>query len=382
VLTGLFLGAGASVELGMPLVWDLTRKLREWLTIEKLYAFNRQAAARGDAYPEFIVQELADALSSLDMHYESILGLFEVQSIRVGPHKQLYHGMYAWLVQMVYGILYLDQLSGQAAIEAAGAYAEGLERLTGISHPLWIFSLNHDVISECLAALRAVPLHTGFNAKIILPRRDGSGRQIGELTGEVITGDEIERGRMFFAQPGTDGINLLKIHGGLDVFTFREGKDLFRLLPNEATVASIISTLRAANEELLYVIPEQGYRIVRPTNEIAYADADGKMQFLRRSLLAGAFKFDKRSQQALPYRMLDIFKSNLNYVSHLICVGYGFGDIHINTIIREWLEFSRERRLEIVAPKVPSYPSFLLHLLPQLHKVESKAMEYIAAYAS
>jgi hypothetical protein len=47
----------------MPLVWDLTRKLKEWLTIEKLYAFNRQAAARGDAYPEFMVDELANALA-------------------------------------------------------------------------------------------------------------------------------------------------------------------------------------------------------------------------------------------------------------------------------------------------------------------------------
>jgi hypothetical protein len=31
-LTGLFLGAGASYEVGMPLVWELTEELFRWLT--------------------------------------------------------------------------------------------------------------------------------------------------------------------------------------------------------------------------------------------------------------------------------------------------------------------------------------------------------------
>jgi hypothetical protein len=32
--TGLFLGAGASFEAGMPLVWDLTAQIKAWLTPE------------------------------------------------------------------------------------------------------------------------------------------------------------------------------------------------------------------------------------------------------------------------------------------------------------------------------------------------------------
>ena len=380
-LTGLFLGAGASVELGMPLVWDLTKELRDWLTVEKLRGFNRLAAARGGAYPEFIVDELAEALTAPEMHYESILGHFEVESVRCRSHSQAYHGMYGWLVQMVYAILYLHQINSETTIKGASSYANGLAGLARKSRPLWIFSLNHDLIAECLAAIAGIPIHFGFTSKISLPRRDLSGKHIGELMGEVITGDELENRGMSFTQPGSEGINLLKIHGALDIFTFREGRDLFRLLPEKTSVSGIISALRIANEELLYVIPEQGNRIVRPTNEIAYADAEGRMQFLRRSLLAGAFKFDKRRQQVLPYRMLDIFKSNLNYASHLICVGYSFGDIHVNTIIREWLEFSRQRRLEIVAPQFDTLPSFLLHLLPQITKAESKAVDYIAAFA-
>jgi hypothetical protein len=37
---GLFLGAGASVEVGMPLVWELTEELKGWLTPETLRELN------------------------------------------------------------------------------------------------------------------------------------------------------------------------------------------------------------------------------------------------------------------------------------------------------------------------------------------------------
>jgi hypothetical protein len=39
-LTGLFLGAGASYEAGMPLVWELTAEIRNWLTADKLRELN------------------------------------------------------------------------------------------------------------------------------------------------------------------------------------------------------------------------------------------------------------------------------------------------------------------------------------------------------
>jgi hypothetical protein len=41
MLTGLFLGAGASYEVAMPLVWELTNEIKAWLTPDKLRALNR-----------------------------------------------------------------------------------------------------------------------------------------------------------------------------------------------------------------------------------------------------------------------------------------------------------------------------------------------------
>jgi hypothetical protein len=116
---------------------------------------------------------------------------------------------------------------------------------------------------------------------------------------------------------------------------------------------------------------------VRTTNEITYADDAGEMQFLRRTLLAGAFKFDVYGSQVLPKSMLKHFKQNINFVSDLVCIGYGFGDYHINTILRGWLEFSADRHLEIVSPVPQEISNFLQHLLLQISVTQSTATNYL-----
>jgi len=136
-----------------------------------------------------------------------------------------------------------------------------------------------------------------------------------------------------------------------------------RLLPQEFEplgpgVRGVIGALKAANEDLFYLDQGERERIV---NEITYTDENGVLQFLRRSLLAGAFKFDKRVSQVLPYVLMGQFRTCINYVSKLICIGYRFGDVHINDVIRHWLESTGNRRIEIVGPAA-SVPPLLLHL--------------------
>lgn len=375
MLTGLFLGAGASYEVGMPLVWELTSEIKAWLTPDKLRTLNRGWRAQGGGNSEKAIDELVALLEREDMHYESILGSLETQFRRHTPGSQEFHGLYAWLVELVYHILYLRHLNNVPKIKRNLSCLEGIVALAKQHKPLWVFSLNHDLVVECLAAERAIPVNAGFSSvRKVLPRRDSAGRQIGELTAEVLGATELQRGLPFF-RPGTHGINLLKIHGGLDIFTFDNGENLLRFLPLDCRTEGVIESLRIANEELRYVDARSG-RLAKATNEIAYADDQGEMQFLRRTLLAGAFKFDDRHRQVLPKQMLTHFRSNLNFVSRLLCVGYGFGDAHINSVMREWLEFSPTRTLEIVAPKLTTLPPSLLHLARQVTVVDAAASTY------
>jgi len=374
---GLFVGAGASCEIGMPLVSELTSALKSWLTPDETRGFNESWRSQGEGYSNAVIDDFVAVLREPQMHYESILGYLETRFHPAAPLRQEYYALYSWLVEVVYYIFYLRHINNVDYIARNLHYLEGIQRLASETSPLWIFSLNHDLLIECLAAHYKIPLNCGFGCGLVkLPKRDKTGAKVGDLTAESLTADQLERGMVFFP-PCTPGINLLKIHGSLDTFTFREGQDLLKLVPTESSVSGVITALRSANEELLYVdarVPHPA----RTINEITYADEVGEMQFLRRSLLAGAFKFDNRFSQVLPFRILDNFKSCIERVSKLVCIGYGFGDAHINGIIRTWLERSTDRQLEIVSPKT-EIPSFLLHLTRQITPRDSKATDYIDA---
>ncbi len=378
-LTGLFLGAGASCELGLPLVWELTRELKDWLTPSKLRSFNAGWRLQGGGHPDSVVEQLVRLLGMPALHYESILGNLEVHARRPEQNSehQEYGHLYAWLIEVVYMMLYLKH---NARFANEVSRLNGIARLAAKNKPLWIFSVNHDLAIECLCAMHSIVLNCGFSPSALkLPKRNAQGARTGELSVEVLTEEQIDRTGIPFFQPGHEGINLLKIHGSMDVFAFRDGKDLLRILPEDSSAAGILRALKSSNEELVYVHPNAIGGKAKTTNEITYADDAGEMQFLRRTLLSGAFKFDGRRDQVMPKKMLQHFKAHLNYLSRLACVGYGFGDAHINNVFREWLEFTDARRLEIVGPGMTSVPSALLHLAPQIDLVDSKAGAYFDA---
>ena len=380
-LTGLFLGAGASYEAGMPLVWELTRELKRWLTPEKLRELNQGWRKQGGGKPDEVIESFIGVLVRPDLHYEALLGYLETQYQRHQTYQQEFHGLYSWLVEMIYHLLYFRHVKNSTFFDGNLPLYAGIRTLAEKNAPLWIFSLNHDLIVEALAAKFEIPLHSGFSNKIIsLPRRDKSGKKIGDLRAQVLSEEEL-KGAFYYPNPGERGIYLLKIHGALDVFAYRDGKDLMKLLPNENTVESLLDALRAVNEEVFYPDPRTPNGRVNTINEITYADESGKMQFLRRSLLAGAYKFDKRSSQVLPNVLLTRFATRINSVTKLVCIGYGFADLHINAIIRQWLEFTSTRQLEIVNPGITEIPAFLLHLAPQVEIIPSGATEYFDSIA-
>lgn len=377
-LTGLFLGAGASYEAGMPLVWELTTELKNWLTAEKLRSLNAGWRLQGNGFPDRIIDDLISVLERPDTHYEAILGYLETQYMRQHSLAQQYHGLYSWLVEMVYYLLYYRQINNSPYFEKNLPFYDGLKALANQNTPLWVFSLNHDVMVELLAARLSIPVHSGFGpATLTLPRRDAQGVKIGEIKAQVLQKDEIENGPLNFPNPLQPGIYLLKIHGALDVFVFNDGHQILKLVADGSKPADIIEVLRAANEELIYIYNGIASEKIKATNEIAFADDTGEMQFLRRILLAGAYKFHDRKDQVLPKQFLKHFRSNINFVSKLIIIGYGFGDLHINQVMREWLEFSDGRSIEIVSPAQTDIPSFLSHLSPQVTLVQSTATDYL-----
>jgi hypothetical protein len=221
----------------------------------------------------------------------------QTQSRRHRTLRQDYYNLYSWLVELVYRLLYYRQINNSVYLARHISRYDGLRSLVEANRTLWVFSLNYDVMIEAIAARLSIPLYGGFSSKTItLPRRDKGGVKTGELNAEVLTREEIEKGPLYLPNQLQHGIYLLKIHGSLDIFAFNEGQDLLKIKPLASSFDGGIAALRAANEDLLYATPAWSGGQVKTTNEIAYADDEGEMQFPRRSLLAGACKFDGRDQ--------------------------------------------------------------------------------------
>ncbi len=325
-----------------------------------------------------VIEDVIPVLERPDLHYEAILGYVETQFRRQRSLAQDYHGFYSWLVELVYMLLYYRQVNNNAFFANSLPFYDGLRGLVIENEPLWVFFLNHDLIVEMIVARLGLPLYCGFSSKTVaLPRRNARGEKTGEIRAEVLTKHELEHAAMYFPNPFKPGIYLHKLHGSLDIFTFNNGDDLLRLLPDGKGVEAVSRVLRAANEELLYLLPGAPGGKAKALNEIAYADETGEMQFLRRTLLAGAYKFDEVKAQTLPKSTFRHFGANINFVTTLVCIGYGFGDLHINSVLAKWLEFSAARRLEIVSPQANGVPSFLLHVAPQVSVVQSTCTDYL-----
>jgi hypothetical protein len=70
---GLLLGAGASVDFGLPMVGQVTSKLRDCLTEEKLWSIQMAALARNDGYPNEIVYEVLNILKRIETDCSTLL---------------------------------------------------------------------------------------------------------------------------------------------------------------------------------------------------------------------------------------------------------------------------------------------------------------------
>jgi len=371
---GLLLGAGASCEIGMPLVWQLSEELRRGIQLADLRALNRDIwLPRGDGYPLSVVEEVYSMLDHPDVHYEALLGYLEAQQLRGNENLQHYHGLRLRLIEIVYHILLSRHLKAPDPSKDARRLF-GIAALARTAKPLWVFSLNHDMFVEMMAAEFRVVLNTGFEETFLtIPTTPG---QRG-VRARVMSADEINQNRWRFLAPGDDGINLLKIHGSLDMFAaFRSPDDLLRIEPElDKGAAGVLAPLRLLNEHVGANLP------FHFTNGLVYEDAGGALQFLKRSIVSGVFKFiPERSEQVLPPAWMNWFRNYLAQVNTLAVVGYGLGDIHINTVLREWLEIAAHRTVQIVSPDIKAIPAPFLHLAPQVTLVRAKAIEYFSQF--
>jgi len=369
----------------MPLRSEINAELLTWLSPASLRRLNATWRSRGAGHPDEVIEDVARFFTEDELDYEALLDHLEsryLDDARPG-FAESYHAMYAYLAQIVSQLLYRRQVEHRDSYREGLQYFEGIVPLARNNRPLWIFSLNHDVLIECIAALFGIEINCGFSQRTIsLPCRNDDGKTIATLQAETLTDAEMASGKLPFCVPGWPGINLLKLHGALDVFVLGDSRDLIRLKPHDETFDAIIDALQIANEGLL--TPTLTTRLAPDplaiTNQIPYIDRNGQPRLLGRTLRASAARLTDPFPQLIQRRRLEYFRGSLTKVDRLVAIGYGMGDVEVNEIVREWLESARHRRLEIVVPGAQQVSPFLQRLADQVELSPASATTYLERF--
>ncbi|MDG4720030.1 MULTISPECIES: hypothetical protein [Thalassospira] len=375
---GMFLGAGASYDFGLPLVWDITNEIRDWLTPNKLNDLNEHWKKCGEGRKNQTIEITSKLLTNSELHYEQIIGALEVEIGRTHNNKDLFqdlHHMRSWLVELVSILLIFRQVKNEKYIKNTLDLYYRFQKFLDVDYPFWIFTSNHDLNIEILASHYNITYKTGFyNRGMSIPLIQNEYKNHSRIKFDEFNCDKFHQEPLNFMNNINDrGINLFKIHGALDIFLYDDNKKYLKINFDECTnYRHIISLLREINL-LIATIPD-----FKCTNEIAFFDDQKTLQFLRRSVLTGMHKFEDRASQSIPSEILPLFKRHLGYVDELFVIGYGFGDTHINQTFREWISKSSNKKLIIVNPRITSIPEDFKIYVGQTKIIQESFLEFLA----
>lgn len=352
---GFLLGAGASYELGLPLVDELTIEFKRALFRTK----NKQYYV----VPKEIDSVVYSLLTDKHLYYEDIIGRIEVETQRCRANKELHQKWHEVLARYLEAIFYLlieRHYKNRTFIKEHLYLLEPLKEYCS-DNPLWIFSLNHDLLIEIIAKYLEVPIKYGFQESIYF----------NGFTFEKLSKENMRKNRFSFFQKG-GGINLIKLHGSLDIFVQGDERNYLKLVNTGSDLTGIIDDINNLLKD--DASTKDG---VKCTNEITYYDDDNILQFLRMTIMSGKHKYSSRISHTMDDWFFRIYKGHINYVQKLFSIGYSFQDLHVNAVLYDWLSFSAERKLIIVNPHIKDIPSSFRHIMDQIEIINLGFLEFL-----
>lgn len=365
-MKALFLGAGASYECGMPLVWEFTNILR--MNVLKrldthLFDFRKDPTFR----PQF-----ESILSNPSLHYEQMVGELEAIYLARGPYSEIARSTLLQLVDCVQILLLEDQM------HTTKIFSEKVKDYVGIKilidqHPcLHVFSLNHDINFEEICTYHGVQYRDGFF-------NNGGERYSNIAHFNTLTKEQMESGDLNFFGVAEKGLNLIKLHGSLDIFAVEDKNLYLKCTPSKSDgVGAYLQEIVRAEKHSHEVCARMQSRTVRELNVL---DINGELQFLRRSLLSGAHKFQGAFDQIAPLAFFNEFKKRMALVTELDVIGYGFGDSHINIVLAQWLN-EKNRLINIYDPHRKITPFELGNNGGKINVINGGLTTYFSSYGS
>jgi hypothetical protein len=356
---GLFLGAGASVECGMPLVWEFTETLSKNILSRldiKLFNFHDDIE---------IKSKFISIFENKSLHYEEMVKELENWKLQSRKDSEVVDGLIKQVTECIQLLLLETQENCLPKMKLKFENYFGLESLLQNQSKIEIFSLNHDLIIEELCSFYKIDLKDGFYSG-----REHGYKNLGEF--RSINKDELTNKKLDFFEENEVGVNLLKLHGSFDIFAI-DDKNSYLKSVGDGSFGSFVSAIRNIESESLAVCQKMK---TRGTNELFVNDSNGELQFLRRSLLSGGHKFKDTFEQIAPISLFEAFKKRINKVQELVVIGYGFGDEHVNDVLLKWME-NAQSVLTICNPYCDEIPEFLNGFQSQVKIVKKGMTDYL-----
>jgi hypothetical protein len=355
---GVFLGAGASYEAGMPLVWEFSNTLRKNVLNRldsKLFNFGSELSLKS-----FLINVLSDE----SKHYEEVVGELEQLYINKRANSSPVHGVLIQLIECIQILFLEEQMNTLNLLGEAVKDYYGLVDIIAEQGLLNVFSLNHDIVFEEICDYYDIPYRDGFFNLEHNYKNTANFR--------VVTKEQLESSQINLYKPGESGVNLIKLHGSIDIFAAENKKLFLKVAGDGGGVGSHFNEIRKVEDANLDICTLDG---VRATNELCVYDDNNELQFLRRSLLSGAHKFKNKFEQVAPIALFDTFKKQLYTVNELIVVGYGFGDSHINDALGLWIN-DKSNEITIYDPYRESVPECLSSFSSQVDIVRGGLSDF------
>lgn len=342
-MKALFLGAGASFECGMPLVYEFTRTLIPNILNRldsKLFDFTKTPHFR---------KKFEEILLNPNIHYEQMVGALQDIYLERREDSEIAYSVYQQFVECIQMLLLEDQKLTLPLFKEKIKDYIGIKNLVDQQPCLHVFSLNHDINFEEICRYYSVDCKDGF-----FENSDELYNHIARF--KNLTKEQLNSGKFNFFNKNDIGINLIKLHGSLDVFAVDDLNLYMKSSPSkDADFGGNYEEISRVEKHSLEVVKNIGQRGV---NELFVLDRNGELQFMRRSLLTGGHKFRGTFDQIAPIDFFKEFKKRINLIKELDVIGYGFGDEHVNDVLSAWID-SDEVKMNIFDPFRKNVPDFL-----------------------
>jgi len=357
---GLLLGAGFSMELGMPSAQEFSRAFYSFLTPNKLRIFADRMKANepyGSENPtckneyENIYNTVVRYRDEGNFNYEFLL-----REIRSMPYNGIDIQNFAevqrtrdyfrnFLNSLINGMFRIFQANTYSIFQANKEHYKFLLD-SFCENETWVFSLNHDIIIEMLCIDLKIQLYMGDSKTLQFPFDNYFIEGNKPIRFGEIDNKESKLDSLNFAK-GSKGINLIKLHGGLNEFIHDdEKKRLFFSIIGYKSSEDYLKDICLFIDAPHYYIHGQPVK----NSEIIVSDYDGVMQFLTPSILSGDAKFSPATHDGKGEPKMAQFSLGIENLDELYIIGYGFGDPHINNRIVRAMHINPNMKIWTVDP--------------------------------